>query len=118
MNTNSDGCSNHPEFISIVSAVINDIENLSSNDSTRETDTDTTNSNGTKALTGSVGGILMNRKKHILGLGGTLWSVCNKVDLLLKYFDYIANFVDTILLYMYVFCFDICKLFLKFLILT
>ena len=34
------------------------------------------------------------------------------------YFDYIANFVDIILLYMYVFCFDIWKIFLKFLILT
>ena len=49
---------------------------------------------------------------------GNFWSVCDKKDLLLKYFDHIANFVDTILLYMYVFCFDICKLFLKILILT
>ena len=49
---------------------------------------------------------------------GHFWLVCDKVDLLLKYFDYIANFVDTILLDMFVFCFDICKLFLKFLILT
>ena len=32
---------------------------------------------------------------------GHFWLVCDKVDLLLKYFDYIANFVDTILLYMY-----------------
>ena len=48
----------------------------------------------------------------------TFGRFCDKVDLLLKYFDYIANFVDTILLYIYVFCFDICKLFLKFLILT
>ena len=45
------------------------------------------------------------------GLGGTLLVGCDKVGLILKYFDYIARFVDTILLYMYVFCFDICKLF-------